>query len=95
MKAILIDAVNGRVDWLEVAHEADILETLGALFVEAETLDNGDLLFTDADSGALHGFYFQGRAYYGNGIIIGTADGELTDCKAEELYMMFNLGERF
>ncbi len=92
MKAILLDAANGRIteaspkDWSEykdlIGHGCD-------LFTVACYLPNGDALLID-DEGLLKNIGHAIKVPWypaplmGNGLIVGTGpDGETADCKSE------------
>lgn len=102
MRGILINALEGNVSWVDIQdgdNPKELAELIGAKYIDGVRLGNGDTLYVDDEgliNGTAHGFYYEGRPYAGNGLILGITEwGEGTDCQTSELEVMLCLGPRW
>jgi hypothetical protein len=98
MRVILIESRTGRVTELSDLSADAVHFAVESGECEQVVTSNGDALLvtsTTPEPAITWGFEYEGVTYYGNGALVGQADGEYTDAITSLDEVKENLGVRF
>lgn len=98
MRVILIESQTGRITELSDMSADAVHFAVESGECEQVVTSNGDALLvtsTTPEPTITCGFEYEGVTYYGNGALVGQADGEYTDSITSIEELKENLGVRF